>query len=70
MCLLSGTVCLIKSCWDILGSLLIVTGCSGIILWAIYYILLRTIHKKHVFYNEFEPKEVHRRTRVEIPDGK
>lgn len=67
-----GTLCLIsaKLVWDIIGSFLIITGCSGIILWVIYYILLCTVYKKHSFYKEFEPKEVHRSTRLEITDGK
>jgi len=70
ICLLFGTICLIKLCWDILGSLFIIIGCSGIILWVIYYILLCTVYKKHSFYKEFEPEEVHRSTRLEITDSK
>ena len=72
ICVLSGLLCLLHSSliFDIIGSLLIIIGCSGSILLVIYLILINRVYKKHSFYKEFEPKEVHKSTRLEIMDGK
>jgi hypothetical protein len=72
ICVLIGLLCLLRSSLilDIIGSLFIIIACSGSVLLVIYLILINRVYKKHSFYKVFEPKEVHRSTRLEITDGK
>ena len=53
---------------DILGSILFIIGSLGIVFWTVYAILSSNIYKKHQFYNDFEPQEVHRDIHIEVND--